>query len=244
MRRLLLSAAAGVAALTLSPAAAEASGWRWLEKLSGPGDFFGFQADIKIYCVYDDKAPAPSDAEIDKAPGVSIPCIHKRGNKRGENGKKHSNYRLNLEERRHASGISVGYLRAASNDLIYDETIDLSDRTVQVVTLEAFHDRRFRGFQRIDYGVAVGANLFIGPAGHRLWRASIEPRVTLKLFDLTQRDHYVGTFNVRIGALWFPGGFKDTDFGAVPGTYDSGVEVGPSVRFIFDFDENPFKNRR
>jgi hypothetical protein len=47
---------------------------------------------------------------------------------------------------------------------------------------------------------------------------------------------------VRFGLLAFFDDFDAADFGAIPGSYRSGTEIGPSVRFILDFDRNPLSS--
>jgi hypothetical protein len=197
---------------------ARAQGWRWLEKLSGPGDFYGFEYDQKLLCRYEEE---PSQIAI------SAPCVRK------------NQKNPDLTKRIFALGLSASYLRG-KNDLTYAPTLEHVDRTIQIVTVEGFYDHRIKG-TRLDYGAAVGINWFVVPDFDDFTRVSIEPRLTFKLFDMTQGDHYVGTFAIRAGVLFFTKGFDADDFGAVPGTYRSGTEVSPSVRFVFDFDRNPLK---
>jgi hypothetical protein len=216
--------------VSAAPAAAQ-DGWRWLEKLSGPGDFYGYELGAKLLCKYDD-ARTGRQGEVESA--ISLPCLMKRQAAR----------EVDLARRIYAFGVSAGYLRALSNDLQYAPSDEHIDRTVHVIAVEGFYDHRIGDLSRLDYGVAVGANWFVGRAFDNFVRTSVEPRVSFKLFDLrrgTGTTAYKGTFTVRVGALiWFKE-FTAEDFGAIPGTYRSGTEIGPSVRFIFDFDRNPFK---
>jgi hypothetical protein len=208
---------------------AQAQGWRWLEKLSGPGDFFGFEYDQKLLCDYEELEPKARQEEQTLKPEiiVSAPCVRKRH--------KHPDF----TKRVFAFGVSASYLRG-KNDLTYAPTTEHIDRTIQVVSIETFYDHRL-GRTRIDYGAAVGFNWFLVPDADDFTRVSLEPRLTFKLFDMKQGDKYVGTFGIRAGVLFFAKGFDADDFGAVPGTYRSGTEVSPSVRFVFDFDRNPLK---
>ena len=69
MRRTLLAAITAASVLCAVPA--QAQGWRWLEKLSGPGDFTGYEVSVKLWCKYD---------VVDKdfrtlRPGISMPCV-------------------------------------------------------------------------------------------------------------------------------------------------------------------------
>jgi hypothetical protein len=237
-------AAVMFAIVLLCAAPARAQGWRWLEKLSGPGDFYGYEVNVKILCGYE---------EIQKgrlAPiAVSLPCIKKRAVPPSDLPGDDQDFRsgattadkqqLDLARRKYALGVGVSYLRG-SGDLEYAPTSEHVDRTVQVWAFEGFFDHRvFRN--NIDAGVAVGANVFVVPLAENFTRWSVEPRVTLKLFDLRKGANYVGTASLRLGVLAFFKEFTAEDFGAIPGTYRSGTDIGPSFRFILDFDRNPFK---
>jgi hypothetical protein len=203
---------------------AQAQGWRWLEKLSGPGDFYGFEYDQKLLCRYENLTAAEM--------AISGPCLRKTQNQNQPENR-------DLRKRIYALGLSASYLRG-KNDLTYAPTAEHVDRTIQIVTVEGFYDHRITG-TRLDVGAAVGFNWFVVPQSDNFTRVSLEPRLTFKLFDMKQGDEYVGTFGIRAGVLFFTKGFDADDFGAIPGSYRSGTEVSPSVRFVFDFDRNPLK---
>jgi hypothetical protein len=127
--------------------------------------------------------------------------------------------------------------------LPYASSDEGTNPTITVLAFEGFYDRRLLHFDRIDWGIAVGANHFVVPA-ENFTRLSIEPRITLKLFDTEIGDRYIGTASLRIGALALFGEFDAADFGATgPYSSNGSVEWGPSVRFILDFDRNPFSSR-
>jgi hypothetical protein len=245
MRRLLVTMM--IAAGLLHPASASAQGWRWLEKLSGPGDFTGYEVDFKLFCNYD---RVPSGPRL--AVAVSVPCLIKKAGaevpkdqapspssavKIGE-GKT-----IDLARRAYSLGVGVSYLRGRS-DLPYAPTDEGIDRTIQILAIEGFFDHRLS--TRVDYGVAFGPNLFLVPTFDDFTRFSLEPRITVKLFDLRrgQENDFIGTASLRVGALLFFKEFVAADFGAI-GPYRSGssVEWGPSVRLVFDFDRNPLRAR-
>lgn len=227
-------------AVILSAAPAHAQGWRWLEKLSGPGDFTGYELDVKLFCAYES-----SDGE--RIVALSTPCLFKKvenrdraeeglqGNETMVKGRK-----VDLTKRVYAIGVALSYLRGR-NDLQYEPSSTTVDRTIQLWTIEGFFDRRLRS--RMDVGVALGAYMFVVPAADNFTRWAVEPRLTVKLFDLRKGDLFAGTASLRLGVLAFFQEFDATDFGAIPGTYRSGTELGPSVRFVFDFDRNPFSSR-
>jgi hypothetical protein len=245
MRRALLMSIVGV----LCAVPAQAQGWRWLEKLSGPGDFTGYEVNVKLWCGYD-----PADMAIAAKKrmfsGVSLPCVFKKTTESGNSnskvrtieGKDGKDGRdIDLRRRQWALGIGTSYLRG-SNDLPYAPTDEYIDRTIQIVAVEGFFDHRISS--RTDWGFAFGPNLFLVPAADNLVRWSVEPRVTVKLFDLQRgpANTYLGTASLRVGLLAFFGGFTASDFAAI-GPYHAKSEVGPSVRFILDFDRNPFTSK-
>jgi hypothetical protein len=248
MRRPLLTMV--MVASVLDAAPARAQGWRWLEKLSGPGDFTGYEVSLKIWCQY--QSAKDGSGNPIAAVGISLPCLVKKPADRemrnwlspsevvveDERGNKRT---IDLAHRNYAIGVSASYLRGR-NDLPYEPTVDHIDRTVQVVPVEAFVDFRLR--DRTDVGLAVGPNFFLVRAADDFVRWSVEPRLTIKLFDLRKGNDnlYAGTASLRIGLLTFFREFTARDFGAI-GNYRSGTETGPSVRFIFDFDRNPFTTR-
>ncbi|HEY7499242.1 MAG TPA: hypothetical protein VH740_12045 [Vicinamibacterales bacterium] len=232
--------AAMFALLILDAAPAAAQGWRWLEKLSGPGDFYGYEIDLKLLCGYE------GQKKPERTVGISLPCVKRKPvrplrTKADDIGAIVDDGKniLDLSRRVYATGVGLSYLRGGG-DLEYFPTATHVDRTVQVWAIEGFFDHRV-GDTYIDVGVAVGANIFVVPEAEKLTRWSIEPRVTLKLFDLRRRSNYVGTASLRLGVLAFFKEFTAEDFGAIPGTYRSGTEIGPSFRLILDFDRNPFK---
>ena len=258
MRRTLLAAITAASVLCAVPA--QAQGWRWLEKLSGPGDFTGYEVSVKLWCKYDQVADSADSKIRSIIPGISMPCAFKEkaadpDQETNESEKTEIVRRrdallrsdamvgkrvLDLTQRVYALGVSVSYLRGRS-DLLYTPTSTHVDRVVQIVAFEGFFDHRMTS--RIDSGVAVGANVFVVPAAENFTRWSVEPRVTLKLFDLRRDDLYTGSASLRLGLLAFFKEFDAADFGAIPGTYRSGAEIGPSIRFVLDFDRNPFSSK-
>lgn len=262
-----------VAVSILRASSAHAQGWRFLEKLSGPGNFIGYEVEVKLLCRYDqditvtfDPAAEAATADEKKAAtatalaalGFSLPCVFKASNDKAARGSAATitkevlvvNRRTNetfkatvtrnLDYRRRAWAVAAAanYLSGTTNTLPYDRDVD---RIVRIAVLEESFDFRLKN--RWDLGVAVGQNWFFPPDRH-FFRASLEPRVTWKFFDLTRHrgddNPYWGTASLRVGAVIFSDKFNATDFGAV-GPYQSHGQVVVSIRFILDFDRNPFK---
>jgi hypothetical protein len=232
--------------LVLHAAHAQAQAWRFLEKLSGPGNFYGYEVEFKLLCRYEPKA---GERPLVLLP-VSLPCIFKHTTDDKSSGSttfatvkdpktnEATEIEIDLKKRVWAIAVATSYLSGTTNTLPYDRPVD---RIVRLASLEESFD--FRLIDRVDAGVAVGQNWFF-PPDTRFFRWSIEPRLTWKLFDVT-RDHnaenvYWGTLSLRAGVLIFSDPFNAADFGAV-GPYVSHGQYVASVRLIVDFDRNPFK---
>ena len=170
MRRALVVAA--IAASSLYAVPAQAQGWRWLEKLSGPGDFTGFEVNVKLLCEYD--PPPSSDSGGFTGPN---PCLLNRPQRSTEGRTSNADGLVDLSSRHYALGVGVSYLRG-DNDLPYPPTATHVDRTIQVWAFETFFDHRLTG--RVDGGIALGANVFVVPGHENFTRLSVEPRVTVK----------------------------------------------------------------
>ena len=239
-----------VSILHASPAHAQA--WRFLEKLSGPGNFIGYEVALKLFCRYDGRFKN-GGAGTESLVGVSLPCIFKHTKDETTDGSTttatitdpndHTRTRevdLDLKRRVWAIAAAASYLSGTTNKLPYDREVD---RIVRIVSLEESFDFRFRKVNRLDVGAAVGQNWFF-PPDTSFFRWSVEPRVTVKLFDLTRQHDmenvYWGTVGLRAGAVIFSDSFNAADFGAI-GPYVSHGQVVASIRFIVDFDRNPFK---
>src|SRR5262245_2176504 len=234
-----------VSILPASPAQAQA--WRWLEKLSGPGNFIGYEVELKVFCKYDPTDEAARAGFV----AVSLPCIFKHTTDDETDGSttiasakdkndptRKQEVAIDLKRRVWAFAVAASYLSGTTNTLPYDREVD---RIVRIAVLEESFDRRL--VNRLDVGVAVGQNWFF-PPDTDFFRWSVEPRVTWKFFDLTRHTGketvYWGTASLRAGAVIFSDKFNAADFGAV-GPYVSHGQVVASIRFILDFDRNPFK---
>ena len=134
--------------------------------------------------------------------------------------------RLDPREAPVCAGRGRQHLRGDS-DLAYAPTDPPVDRTVQA-GFETFYDHRLKG--DTDLGVAVGANVFVVPNADAFVRWSVEPRLTLKLFDLRKRNRYAGTASLRLGVLALFGEFLAENFGRFPARTVQAMRWGSALR--------------
>lgn len=192
---------------------ADAQWWGWFEELNGPGPSIGLGWDFKLVCGY------PSEEGIEP----TTDCVFLKRNNREV-------------ERRWSAGAEVSAHWTKSNDLTYAQFFQDSDKTATILAIGPFFDYRF--CQCADIGVTVAANRFSGDPFESFWRVSIEPRITVRLLDLTRGEQKVrtGRLSIAAGVLLFPQGFDDVDFGAVPGTFHMDLEPLFTVKLVVDID--------
>ena len=223
----LLALACGL--VPVRPAEAQAGFIRWLEKLSGPGPFYGPGFDLYGFC-YGIKKNSSIDYDLTDeqlrtntyAPSWfwNVNC-----------GK------ANRTSRRLTIGVQDPKLWG-DNNLEYDATVPEDQR--DTVTATIFLGSADFGVDRsLDVGAGLGFVHFTGTPAGGFSRAVLEPlRVTFK--PLTMRRATASGPNLyrrewlqfRLVMTVLPGGFDAEDFGAIPGSYPSGTEVQANLYII------------
>jgi hypothetical protein len=252
LRRLGLIALCTGLTFALTPTSATANIIRWVDKLSGPGPFWGPQFEWRLVCVSGDpettdgekervrklqndpsrrQAPiTPSDYQpkaVIPAIGILGPCMFDRG---PENGM-----------RRVSINVGVGILWTHNtNDLKYESQLSKKDRTVNMTTLETTAMWRVR--RGVDAGPGIGLAWFSGRQFDSFKRVALIPvRIDYRPFDayLGCKDPGCGDstkrrmLNLRFDLTVIPRGFDGKDFGAAPERF-APRDILPSVSFIID----------
>ncbi len=210
-----------LSAISVSPAYAW-FGDGWLEKLSGPGPFTGFTADVRILCI------AVPEARIVKPQGF------------GERLRMEVSDRMSISPagchylQRDAPRVEIGFQYSRfwtgsdGNLLDYGhrpEVADL-DRGVTMGLWMATGDVRVNSM--IDLGVAFGHARFGSPGDvfNDFGKWEFDPvRVSLRPMAPLSTRAWTEIFNLRFEGKWFIGGFDDQDFGAMPGTFKEPGEI-------------------
>jgi hypothetical protein len=241
MRRLGLALTLCLLAHLALPSPAHAW-WHWIDELSGPGPFNGFEVDLRLVCFSEQVATKKVDEERDDNQRLkkamlagSLPpgCRFKP---------------VPLENQRRASlNLDVAYLWANRSNLQY---ADQGRHSVHLFILRpTFWVRPARS---IEVGAGVSLYHFDGNSFNAFSRVVIEPLIfDLKPLALIRdalgqsdkndlRDHPDSQWDLlvslRFGMAFIPKGFDATDFGAIPGTYHTPHDFLPTVSLFLDWD--------
>jgi hypothetical protein len=243
MRRVGVILTVCLLAILALPVPAHALFWRWLDELSGPGGFNGYEIDVRLYCFNEPADPTLPAVEETKDParrakafaaGVIVPgCVF--------------NHVPLRNVRRASINLGASYLYANHSHLQYanDES-----HAVQVMTLRP--TAWIRPARSVEVGAGVALYRFTGPGFEPIERFVIEPLlIDVKPFALLRdaishrHDAEVREFpdsqwdlflSVRLGIVYSPKGFDATDFGAIPGTFHTNREVLPTASILLDLD--------
>lgn len=207
MRRLSTFAFLAVVIQLVLPARALAW-WDFIEELSGPGRFYGWDVEVRLFCLTESQTQKREDGEpVTQKFGPTLgsivtACTVKRG-----------------QTRRLAVDLGARFLWADNNPQFANgERISLTtlEPSVSINLLS-----RYPGKDFIDYGFGAGTYWFSStqfPAFHGTF---IEP-IRLEFHTTTKfkQDHDKWTALipvVRVGYLVFPAGFETASFAAAAG---------------------------
>ena len=207
------------------PAFGQAGVIRWIEKLSGPGPFFGAGFEIYGLCYAAEKdsiEAADPEATTRRTWFFDPNCA-----------------RAARDRQRLTVGVQWSKL-FGDNDLQYDELAVPEDQR-DGVWLTTFLASADLGVARaLDVGAGIGFMHFSGIQPGSFTRLALEPlRVTLKPLAMQpvtsggMRSAYRREWlQLRLVMTVIPGGFDAEDFGAIPGSYSSGTEVQANIYII------------
>jgi hypothetical protein len=220
MKRLVLI---GLAALAFGlvparPAEAQAGFIRWLEKLSGPGHFWGAGAEVYGLCVGHQKSE-PAAENSTAAPNASVFASLNCG--------KAATNRVVLKIGGHYSG------QRGNNNLTTDDPDDITTSNTGMVTADlAVH-------QSVEIGTAYGYVQFLSftaTSYKPIWevvRITVKPGV-FKPSGVAIRDYRRAGYAFRFSATLFRD-LDALDFGAPAGSYHKDKEWRAGIYGIVNF---------
>jgi hypothetical protein len=240
MRRFVLVRLACLFVFLSLPVPAHALFWHWLDELSGPGTFNGYEIEVRLVCFSE---PAKQGAEEIKARkrlaagvvGVIPPgCVFTR---------------VPLENVRRASiNLAMSYMYANHTHLEYADKN--ANHFVHLLTLRP--RVWMRPARSVEVGAGVGFYRFTGPGFEPVWRTVLEPflvdvkplalvRDALRLGHRDDVTDYPDSqwdliISFRAGFVYSPKGFDAQDFGAIPGTFHTKRELLPTASVLLDLD--------
>ena len=231
MRSFKVSVLLGALLVIMMPAPAHA--WfGWLDNLSGPGYFIGDEVEIRLFCFKGDEGGEP--VRVVSVTVESGCWLVKR---------KHHKISINL--------IAGVYGALSKGDLQYadpqaNKKIGLFD--YGVLGSYSILD------QRVELKGGLEGNYFFGPAFDNFTRLSVVAFLDWKPFAGkgpspaplpkptppqpvadANKPAWRDIVTLRLGALFFPGGFDSSDFGATSGLHSNHDLILPFMGVVLDF---------
>jgi hypothetical protein len=190
--------------------------WEWLDQLSGPGPFIGWDLQWRVKCVPDTR-PGVEDLKLDNiesdarrawARVVGAGCLFEPAvNPLG------------------SVNFAVGQLYSVNNDLRYAS--NTASRRVTMTRFEPSLSMFVDSNKFVEITSGMGVMLVSGPAFDRFHRFYWRPlRVTIT----PGRN----ALSVSFGMLLLPRGFDAEDFGAIRGTFHTDKEVLGTAELSLD----------
>lgn len=231
MRRRFIIVVGMVLVLLTLPAHASAFGFlEWLDRLSGPGPFWGFNMELELKC-FGGRRPPPPPPPVPEfvTPATAIRVPMTKGCREAK-----------LDEHKYTWMVTPGFAIAEDNPLDYQDT-GHQDTSAAVRLIRGGTSVDFRFDQAAEIGAGVGLFYFNGPRFNDFARAFVQPvRLTFRplLFvpkwraEDTKRDHR-GWLLLEINWLLLLGTIDGADFGAPADPWrthnESKLEVGLSL---------------
>jgi hypothetical protein len=229
---------AAVVTVILLGSASPAHAWfgdGWLEMLSGPGPFHPWSLDARLVCLADPSQTPVITQKSDRF-GWKITKELAPGRWVGAGGC----HFLDTDQPRLELGVQ--YMRTwsgAQNNLDYSHRPDLNDADKSVGMWSVMITADVRVNRVLDLGVAVGPASFTSAddevfADFSKW--AFQPvRVSVRPLAVINKKNPAWEFlTLRVDATKFNGGFRDSEFGARPGTFNEPGELVWGWRVMAD----------
>ena len=231
-----LVVAAALVASLIAPAPAHALwGDGWLERLSGPGPFWGNVFDLRLLCI---AGPDAKDQTSTSDPPLGKKLTYAISDRVWLTGA--GCHMLGRDDKRVEIGVDFGFLKSSANVLDYSNHPGSSDdeRDVKLRTFAVTADLRVNRI--LDVGAAIGRASFRPAEGAlfpKFTRTLLQPlRITVRPLAFVANSRRSEALTLRFDATKFHGTFTAEDFGAVPGTF---TEPG-EITWAWSFRVDPF----
>jgi hypothetical protein len=181
--------------------------WGTLERLSGPGPFYGPGIDLGLVCK--------------EATGPLHPCV--LGLERRDRGP---------EFPVQVIGVRFAYLSSGDRERFEDTVGDR--RPVHVLELGASYNYAFH--RAFDAGFAASWLRFSGEGFDPLTRFAITPvSVSLAPIAIASTDPWARVFRVRFEEVYITTGFTGLEFGSRTTSFSTNAELIRRLKFVIDF---------
>lgn len=224
MRRVIVTALCAASFLFMLPKPAHA--WfDWIDQLSGPGPFIGFDLQWRLVCTADPVARAgkdPGDSSLrslDSFDGKAKVLAGIFGAGCLGQPDVHPESSLNFK---------VARLWSLDNHLQYASGVKAP--TVNIWQLEPSYSTFVDDKKTVELTMGMGVSMLTGDGFDSMTRLYFRPvMLTLTPGGRLSRSNFgnklARSLNVSTGILYIPKGFDAEDFGAVPGTFHTDREL-------------------
>ena len=213
----------------LTPAPAYAIwGKGWLERLSGPGPFWGTQYHHRFVCISGTPEPQHSkEVELKLATHETLSDLRIHLGANAYVSPAGCNY-LGRDQPRLEIGLQVARMESTNNVLDYSHREPPADTAVNLRMVMMTLD--FRVNRVLDVGASVGRASFSARSDDRLFdsfpRLVTHPvRFTMRPLAAVSDREILEALTLRVDATRFHGGFTAEHFGARPGTFNEPGEM-------------------
>jgi hypothetical protein len=191
-----------------APAPAQAW-WEWLDQLSGPGPFTGWDVQWRLKCIADTRPTV----EVLALDNLKSPFWHEVARALGAGCAFESSVNPLA-----SVNFAVGRMYAIENNLEYDASVPKDKRGVRMTKFEPSLSVFVDAKKFVEITSGLGVMMVSGPAFNRFHHYYWAPlRVTITPGNKA--------LSVRLGFMIMPEGFDAIDFGAKPGTFHTDREV-------------------
>jgi hypothetical protein len=212
-------------------------GGGWLERLSGPGPFWGNVFDERFLCVALPGKAADADSVLrDNEWGRRL--TRQIGSRTWISAAGCQFLNTDRNDPRLEVGVDFGFLSSSHNVLNYSNRPGLSedDKKVGLRTFALTADVRVN--RLVDVGASIGRASFRSPDADLFpgfSRLMVQPlRVTVRPLVFLSTSSRSEAFVLRFDATKFSEAFTDADFGAAPGTFNEPGEITWAWSFRVD----------
>ncbi len=209
---------------------AQGGGWGWLERLSGPGPFQGYEVSFDFCLVSEETVKENGSVEVTKpltmAVAWSSKCL-------GLDRKKE-----NVTKRyKHEGSFNVAYARLTSQENILEYPTGVTEEEKKIVVYQVSPSIDMRLNRTLDVGVGATLHWFTGDLFDTFLRVSVD-LFRVRWTPLTLFGEKPGRrwLQLDVKGSYFPGEFSAQDFGS-SGQFASSNELRPRVSVVIDFIE-------
>lgn len=195
----------------------------WLDKLSGPGPFWGLSLHYRFACI---SSPPANEkivtwlSPVNRSSGI-LPIVSPAS--RGNSAEAAAAFNCSWDQEVHSYlTANIGFRQSFQNELFPG---DPHNDLYRVRILDMGVTYAYRVSSAVDLSVTASLNRFTGDAFDPLYRAAITPGVVIAPFAFTSNTQRSRAFGIGAGWTMFSPGFDAADFCNRPSVSCAGINT-------------------